>query len=194
MTSNIAGQHASGRATKLAYQSTHDRACDTTRYRARNNTHHLTSHIVSTRVDGMTSHVVHESGSATSREKVSTTAHTNVHDIDRQVVQDLVADLASRITDQTACDSASTTQERIHLRQLTALVVIRAAAEELANAAASEAARCGANYPAIGEAAGMTRQAARVRWPGLVDRTRTVRKPSTDATEASKSMAGREDS
>ncbi|MEH0826311.1 hypothetical protein, partial [Micromonospora sp. CPCC 205714] len=82
----------------------------------------------------------------------------------------------------------------IHLRQLTALVVIRAAAEELANAAASEAARCGANYPAIGEAAGMTRQAARVRWPGLVDRTRTVRKPSTDATEASKSMAGREDS
>ncbi|MBM0235672.1 hypothetical protein JNW91_30245 [Micromonospora sp. STR1_7] len=125
---------------------------------------------------------------------MSTTAHTTAHDIERQVVQDLVADLASRITSQTARDSASTSGKRIHLRQLTALVVIRAAAEELANTAASEAARCGANYPEIGEASGMTRQAARVRWPGLVDRTRTVRKPSMNATEGGNSMAGREDS
>lgn len=165
-----------------------------TRYKARNNVHHLTSHIVSTRVDGMTSHLVHESGPATSSEEVNTTAHENVHDIDRQLVQDLVSDLASRITSQTARDSASTSQERIHLRQLTALVAIRAAADELANTAASEAARGGANYPAIGEAAGMTRQAARVRWPGLVDRTRTVKKSSTDATEVGNLMTGREGS
>ncbi|MFI6134027.1 hypothetical protein [Micromonospora sp. NPDC051141] len=182
MTSNIAGKRASGRATKLARRYACDRARDTTRYRARNNVHHLTSDIVSARVDGMTSHLVHDSGSATSKEGVSATARTNAHDIDRQVVQDLVADLASRITSQTARDSVSTSQEWIHLRQLAALVAIRAAADELANTAASDAARCGANYPAIGEAAGMTRQAARLRWPGLVDRTGMVRKPDTDAT------------
>ncbi|MFI5837739.1 hypothetical protein ACIA5A_29080 [Micromonospora sp. NPDC051300] len=125
---------------------------------------------------------------------MSTTAHDNVQDINRQMVRDLVADLASRITSQTAHDSASVSRQRIHLRQLAALMVIRAAADELANATASEAARCGANYPAIGEAAGMTRQAARVRWPGLVDRKRMIRRPGMDTAEASKSTARKEKS
>jgi hypothetical protein len=142
----------------------------------------------------MTSNLVHESGGTTSNEKVNTTSHAHAHDIDRQLVRDLVSDLASRITSQTARDSASTSPERIYLRQLTALVAIRAAADELANTAAAEAAQGGANYPAIGEAAGMTRQAARVRWPGLVDRTRTTRRPSKDSTEVGISTAGREDS
>ncbi|MFF3857088.1 hypothetical protein [Micromonospora sp. NPDC002575] len=125
---------------------------------------------------------------------MSTTAQASVYDIDHGLVQDLVSDLTSRITSQTAHDSAGASQERIHLRQLAALVAIRAAAEELATTAAFEAARCGANYPAIGEAAGMTRQAARVRWPGLVDRTRTIKQPNRSAAEAGNSTVGREDS
>ncbi|MEV0005902.1 hypothetical protein AB0H28_26955 [Micromonospora sp. NPDC050980] len=142
----------------------------------------------------MTSDLVHASGSATSRDKANTTAHASAHDIDHQLVQDLVADLASRITSKTARDSASTSPERAHLRQLTALVAIRGAADELATTAAFEAARGGANYPAIGDAAGITRQAARDRWPGLVGRTRTVRTPSPDATEVGNSMTDGEGS
>ncbi|MEV0944933.1 hypothetical protein AB0I90_31775 [Micromonospora wenchangensis] len=194
MTSNIALLHASGCATKIARQRARHQTCNTTRYRAHNNVHRLTSCIVKGRVSSMTNHIVHMSGTGTSHEEVSTTTQTSGYDIERQLVQDLVFDLASRITSQTAHDSASTSQEWTYLRQLAALVAIRAAAEELANTAVSEAARCGASYPAIGEAAGMTRQAARVRWPGLVRRTRAVRKSSQQVTEAGSPTADREDS
>jgi hypothetical protein len=53
------------------------------------------------------------------------------------------------------------------LAALTSLLAIRDSAEQLAASAALSAAQHGADYPAIGEAAGMTRQGARRKWPGL---------------------------
>lgn len=53
------------------------------------------------------------------------------------------------------------------LTVLTSLLAIRDSAEQLAGSAALSAAQRGADYPAIGEAAGMTRQGARRKWPGL---------------------------
>ncbi|GAA3439204.1 hypothetical protein [Kutzneria kofuensis] len=53
------------------------------------------------------------------------------------------------------------------LAALTSLLVIRDSAEQLAASAALSAAQHGADYPDIGAAAGMTRQGARRKWPGL---------------------------
>jgi hypothetical protein len=53
------------------------------------------------------------------------------------------------------------------LATLTSLLAIRDSAEQLAASAALSAAQRGADYPAIGDAAGMTRQGARRKWPGL---------------------------
>ena len=53
------------------------------------------------------------------------------------------------------------------LAALASLLAIRDSAEQLAASAALSAAQRGADYPAIGEAAGMTRQGARRKWPGL---------------------------
>ena len=53
------------------------------------------------------------------------------------------------------------------LAALTALLAIRDSAEQLAASVALSAAQRGADYPAIGDAAGMTRQGARRKWPGL---------------------------
>jgi hypothetical protein len=53
------------------------------------------------------------------------------------------------------------------LTALSALLAIRDSAEQLAASAALSAAQRGADYPAIGDAAGMTRQGARRKWPGL---------------------------
>lgn len=53
------------------------------------------------------------------------------------------------------------------LAALTSLLAIRDSAEQLASSAALSAAQRGADYPAIGDAAGMTRQGARRKWPGL---------------------------
>ena len=56
---------------------------------------------------------------------------------------------------------------QLWLAALTSLLAIRDGAEQLAASAALSAAEHGADYPAIGEAAGMTRQGARRKWPGL---------------------------
>lgn len=56
---------------------------------------------------------------------------------------------------------------QIWLAALTSLLAIRDSAEQLAASAALSAAQRGADYPAIGDAAGMTRQGARRKWPGL---------------------------
>lgn len=56
---------------------------------------------------------------------------------------------------------------QLWLAALTALLAIRDSAEQLAASAALSAAQRGADYPAIGDAAGMTRQGARRKWPGL---------------------------
>jgi hypothetical protein len=53
------------------------------------------------------------------------------------------------------------------LAALASLLAIRDSAEQLAASAALSAAQRGADYPAIGDAAGMTRQGARRKWPGL---------------------------
>lgn len=53
------------------------------------------------------------------------------------------------------------------LAALTTLLAIRDTADMLAASAALSAAQHGADYPAIGDAAGMTRQGARRKWPGL---------------------------
>jgi hypothetical protein len=56
---------------------------------------------------------------------------------------------------------------QLWLAALTSLLAIRDSAEQLAASAALSAAQRGADYPAIGAAAGMTRQGARRKWPGL---------------------------
>ncbi|HTI20630.1 MAG TPA: hypothetical protein VL652_06535 [Kutzneria sp.] len=53
------------------------------------------------------------------------------------------------------------------LAVLTTLLAVRDSAEQLAATAARKAADHGADYPEIGAAAGMTRQGARRKWPGL---------------------------
>lgn len=58
-------------------------------------------------------------------------------------------------------------QRDMWLAALASLLAIRDSAEQLAASAALSAAQHGADYPAIGEAAGMTRQGARRKWPGL---------------------------
>ena len=64
-------------------------------------------------------------------------------------------------------DLADADLREMWLAALTSLLAIRDSAEQLAASAALSAAQRGADYPAIGEAAGMTRQGARRKWPGL---------------------------
>jgi hypothetical protein len=64
-------------------------------------------------------------------------------------------------------DLPDTNLRQMWLAALTALLAIRDSAEQFAASAALSAAQHGADYPAIGEAAGMTRQGARRKWPGL---------------------------
>lgn len=62
---------------------------------------------------------------------------------------------------------SETDERQLWLTALTSLLAIRDSAEQLAGSAALSAAQHGADYPAIGDAAGMTRQGARRKWPGL---------------------------
>jgi hypothetical protein len=64
-------------------------------------------------------------------------------------------------------DLADADLRQMWLTALTSLLAIRDSAEQLAASAALSAAQRGADYPALGEAAGMTRQGARRKWPGL---------------------------
>jgi hypothetical protein len=64
-------------------------------------------------------------------------------------------------------DLPDTNLRQMWLAALAALLAIRDSAEQLAASAALSAAQRGADYPAIGESAGMTRQGARRKWPGL---------------------------
>jgi hypothetical protein len=58
-------------------------------------------------------------------------------------------------------------QRQLWLAVLNSLLAIRDSADQLAASVALSAAQLGADYPAIGAAAGMTRQGARRKWPGL---------------------------
>lgn len=73
---------------------------------------------------------------------------------------------------RTAAPSPDGDQREHWLAVLTALLAVRDSAEQLAAAAARSAAEHGADYPDIGAAAGMTRQGARRKWPGLADARR----------------------
>ena len=64
-------------------------------------------------------------------------------------------------------DLADADLREMWLAALSSLLAIRDSAEQLAASAALSAAQRGADYPVIGEAAGMTRQGARRKWPGL---------------------------
>lgn len=70
-------------------------------------------------------------------------------------------------------------QQEQWLAALRALLAIRDSAEQLAAAAALSAAEHGADYPAIGAAAGMTRQGARRKWPGLAGMSESRYRKST---------------
>ncbi|MEU4165145.1 MULTISPECIES: hypothetical protein [Micromonosporaceae] len=135
----------------------------------------------------MTNDAVNDSASGTRHDVADESGRVSVDAIESELVRDFVDDLVSRIAHQTSQDSAGASQQRSHLRRLAILIAIQSAADDLANTAASDAAKHGANYPAIGEAAGMTRQAARVRWPGLVDRAR-MRKQQQESTTGDTSM------
>jgi hypothetical protein len=82
------------------------------------------------------------------------------------------ADLAAAV-DRLAASTAGETVgpeadgRQLWLATLTSLLAIRDSAEQLAASAALSAAEHGADYPEIGAAAGMTRQGARRKWPGL---------------------------
>lgn len=68
---------------------------------------------------------------------------------------------------KTQPDPPDAQPRQLWLATLTSLMAIRDSAEQLAASAALSAAQHGADYPAIGAAAGMTRQGARRKWPGL---------------------------
>ena len=61
--------------------------------------------------------------------------------------------------------SAEPVRAAAQLARLAAMEEIRACLDDLAARAAEDAARYGAGYPELGEAVGVSRQAARKRWP-----------------------------
>ncbi|WP_152748201.1 hypothetical protein [Micromonospora sp. RV43] len=117
----------------------------------------------------MTNDAVNDSSRDGGGDKRKDRAHSLAAQLSHDVARDLVTNVAAHVAQQIGSDSAVATEQERYLRELTVLVAIRAAADDLATVAAFNAASNGAMYPAIGEAAGMTRQAARVRWPGLAD-------------------------
>ncbi|WP_146228124.1 hypothetical protein [Micromonospora sp. S4605] len=134
---------------------------------------------------------VHDSVNAGVQDSDNEGVRAPVTDIDQSVVRDLVSDVASRVVHLIAGDSVAATEQDRCLRELAALMAIRAAADELATVAAISAASNGAMYPAIGDAAGMTRQAARVRWPGLTDLARKAqRRPTVTGTRTVSTAPG----
>src|SRR4051812_42839101 len=64
-------------------------------------------------------------------------------------------------------DGPDETRKRSHLTMIALSAQVQRLAEGIAAASAEEAARLGASYPELGEAAGISRQAARKRWPDL---------------------------
>ncbi|GIJ28262.1 hypothetical protein Vqi01_34240 [Micromonospora qiuiae] len=136
----------------------------------------------------MTNDAVSSSAEDVADNRASKIGRPLANNIGRDDVPNLVSDLASLLTQPIGGDSVSALPQDRHLRRLAALMAIRAAADDLATAAAFDAAKHGAMYPAIGEAAGITRQAARVRWPGLADLARKAQiranNPDPGATKA----------
>jgi hypothetical protein len=65
----------------------------------------------------------------------------------------------------TTVDEAA--RRREHLSRITVGEQVRVLAAELMARSADDAARYGAGYPELGEAVGVSRQAARKRWPSL---------------------------
>jgi hypothetical protein len=86
--------------------------------------------------------------------------------------------LAADLADVDPHDPAHTTGELGRAAALATLAVTKLAAEDverIATIAATRAAELGADYATIGRAAGITRQGARRRWPGLAAATAAAR-------------------
>jgi hypothetical protein len=92
----------------------------------------------------------------------------SVSDIAHDEVVARVDHLARTIARARVTAQAGGDEQGKWLVQLAILTAIRRAADALAAHAAARAAGHGAKYPALARAAGMSRQNARVRWPGLV--------------------------
>ncbi|MFJ5229029.1 hypothetical protein ACIQBJ_03920 [Kitasatospora sp. NPDC088391] len=75
-----------------------------------------------------------------------------------------LTDLGVRLTER----FFGTDPETDHLARLRVLVHLQRALAQQCEQTALHAARAGAGYPQLGQAAGITRQGARRRWPGLV--------------------------
>jgi hypothetical protein len=116
----------------------------------------------------MTNTVVHDVWSVMDEDNAADSAGPSVNTIARDEVNQLVDDLAHTVARTLADTQEKGYEQREWLAILAALTAIRTAADELSAHAAAQAALHGAKYPALAEATGMTRQNARVKWPGLV--------------------------
>jgi hypothetical protein len=131
----------------------------------------LTSNIVHDMLRVMTNNIVGEVGDAIEENSVGDSACPRVDDIARDLVNERVSDLAQALAHTLIARHEDGQDQREWLARLAALTAIRSAADDLAAHAAAQAAEHGAGYPALGLAAGTTRQNARVKWPGLVPTT-----------------------
>jgi hypothetical protein len=138
----------------------------------------------------MTTDIVNDRGKAMASAMAHDDAYPSVGDIDSAHAQGLVTDLARNLARSLASAPNCVFEQAEWLARLAALEAIRMAADRLAAEAAARAVSHGARYPALGKAAGTSRQNARVRWPGLapVRRRRTsgvtTRQTSTVRMEA----------
>ncbi|MFJ2723638.1 hypothetical protein [Streptomyces collinus] len=88
--------------------------------------------------------------------------------VDR-LVDEVARRLAPEIPRPPAEPADSSPESRGYaLLRLRVLTDVRRAIRHLEEQAARSAAECGAGYPEIGQAVGMSRQGARRRWPGLI--------------------------
>ncbi|MFJ9041771.1 hypothetical protein ACIRF8_35035 [Streptomyces sp. NPDC102406] len=86
-----------------------------------------------------------------------------------QAVDELVGGLEPHVAYPSEANWHPDDARRPALRRLRVLTHLQNAVKELESIAAREAAAAGAGYPQIGEAAHLSRQGARRRWPGLMN-------------------------
>lgn len=94
-----------------------------------------------------------------------------------------------------ALSPTSPAARRLHLLHLSVATAYAEAGQQVAAEAAARAGRAGAGFPELGEAAGITRQAARKRWPaaaGTIWRVHYLRGPAGAREVATASARSRE--
>jgi hypothetical protein len=93
---------------------------------------------------------------------------------ERARLRDDIVALTMRTAQQLAGERGPGERE-VRLAMLAAARLLQAELGEQLDEAARTAAAAGADYGQIGRAAGMTRQGARTRWPGLAKTARAAR-------------------